>query len=270
MKNILIVGDHSYIGDKFIEFTKGKFNVSEINVMNDEWQKLNFSEFNAVIHVAAIVHHPEIKDESLYYRVNGVLPANIAEKSVKEGVKHYIFISTASVWGVGPIFNSQGKITKSTPLKPKDLYGKSKLQGEHNLMDLKKRYNFKLSIVRPPNVYGENCRGKFYHILEKLARFRFFPICGKNKFSMLRVDHLCQALQNIIEKEVEGVICPQDMPIISLSERIKLLSSSIGVKQKQFNLLKPVFYAINWICPNKYLNDLYGGFYYDPEDFPNP
>lgn len=269
-KNVLIVGANSFIGRSFSNLYRQDFNITELDVLDSNWELFDFSGFDTILHVAAIVHKPNLTNEEIYYKVNADLPTKVAKIAVAQGVKHFIFISTASVWGIGPIFASEGKITRMTPLNPIDLYGKSKLKGEQNLVKLNESIDFKLSIVRPPNVYGENCPGNFYHILEKLGKLRLFPKCGNNKFSLINIDKLCHAFKVIIEKEIEGEICPQDEPIQTVSERIKDLALLNGFVQYQFSILAPLFRLINKIHPNKYLNNLYGGFYYDTNDYPNP
>lgn len=270
MKKVLIVGANSFLGKSFKRSSIGLFEIDELDVLRESWKQFDYSSYDTILHVAAIVHKPHIKDAELYYSVNAKLPVDIAKIAIKQGVKHFVFISSASVWGIGPKFNSEGGITVSTPLRPNDLYGKSKLAGENELIELTKMLDFKLSIIRSPNIYGPKCPGNFYSILEKLARFKYLPKCGNNKFSLIHIDNLCHSIQRIINKEKTGVLCPQDLPILSISERIQLMATELGVIQYQFTWLNSLFNLINWMYPNKYLNNLYGGFYYDIDSFPNP
>ena len=55
--NVLIVGKNSYIGAK----TKAHLEqyghaVHEADTVSDEWQTIDYSGYDAVVHVAAIVH----------------------------------------------------------------------------------------------------------------------------------------------------------------------------------------------------------------------
>ena len=86
-------------------------------------------EFDAVVFAAAIVHRKDITDEALYYRVNAQLPYEFAQKAKEEGVKRFLFLSTAAVYGVGKTLPNTMTITGDMPLAADDLYGKSKLEG---------------------------------------------------------------------------------------------------------------------------------------------
>ncbi len=66
----------------------------------------------------------------------------------------------------------EGVIDRDTLEKPVNAYGKSKLQSEKFLMNIKSK-NFYISILRPPMIYGPNCVGN-YRKLSKIARLSFF------------------------------------------------------------------------------------------------
>src|SRR5699024_4946803 len=102
------------------------------------------------------------KNASLYYVVNRDLTDAVAKKAKNEGVKHFIFLSTMSVYGL-----NEGIINEHTPLKPKTHYGKSKLQAEERIK-LLATDTFKVAIIRPPMIYGKGCKGN-YQRLRKLA-----------------------------------------------------------------------------------------------------
>src|SRR5699024_574338 len=129
MKKILITGVNSYVGNRFAEWVKQypeEYEVDKISVRGGRWKKMDFSDYDSILHVAGIAHRKEtIENKKLYYLVNRDLTNGIALKAKKEGVKQFIFLSSMSVYGL-----IEGVIDNSTPLKPKSHYGKSKLQAE--------------------------------------------------------------------------------------------------------------------------------------------
>src|SRR5690625_5109469 len=118
MKKILVTGVNSYFGNRFAEWVEqypDEYHVDRISVRDDKWKEIDFSAYDSVLHVAGIAHRKETKNNTeLYYRVNRDLAYVLAEKAKSDGVKHFIFLSTMSVYGL-----DEGMIDKDTPLKPK-------------------------------------------------------------------------------------------------------------------------------------------------------
>jgi UDP-glucose 4-epimerase len=263
---ILIIGKNSYIAKQFVADNQGQFDLSFLSVRNDDYKSYDYSPYDAIIYFAAIVHHPEITDDALYDKVNALIPYEMAKKAEKAGVGKFIYISTMAVFGVCPEFGKINPITRQTLLRPDSLYGQSKAKGETLLHELK---NIKIQIVRLPNVYGKDCPGTFYHRIEMLARLKWLPIYTTNyKFSLISVENVSKALKHLLLLDGSGVYCPQDLPILSITDRIKQKAKANGVNQKQFKWLSPLLWLANKVLPKKYTNNLYGGYYIDPQEFP--
>ena len=90
-KQILITGTNSYVGTSFKQYIEKKngnmpledrWHVTFVSVRNSEWKKMDFSKYDTILHVAAIVHQKEQPDmETLYYNVNTKLTVELAEKA---------------------------------------------------------------------------------------------------------------------------------------------------------------------------------------------
>jgi hypothetical protein len=64
---ILIVGKNSYISKCFVEsakFNKPDWSYDFVSVRGDDWLSYDYSDVDAIIYFAAIVHHPEITDKT--------------------------------------------------------------------------------------------------------------------------------------------------------------------------------------------------------------
>mgnify|MGYP000949105481 CR=1 FL=1 len=156
MKKILITGTDSYIGTSFknwISKWSDEYEVQTIDMTGNDWKEKSFGDFDVVYHIAAIVHVKE-NDTEKYFNVNRDLTFEVAKKANEEGVNQFIFLSTMGVYGA-----ETGYINKSTKPDPKTSYAKSKLEAEVLLNRLADD-SFKVSIVRPPIVYGKDCKGK--------------------------------------------------------------------------------------------------------------
>src|SRR5699024_3355509 len=103
MKKILITGVNSYVGnslEKRLEKDSEKYQVDKVSLRDSSWKEKDFSTYNSIVHVAGIAHRKETKEnEHLYYQVNRDLAFRVAKKAKDNGVKHFIFLSSMSVYG---------------------------------------------------------------------------------------------------------------------------------------------------------------------------
>jgi UDP-glucose 4-epimerase len=106
---------------------------------------------DAIIHFAASVVVPEsMRDPLGYYRNNTAKTRTLVETSVKAGVPHFIFSSTAAVYG-NP---EKVPITEDAPTNPISPYGASKLMAETIVRDASRAHGFGHVILRYFNVAG--------------------------------------------------------------------------------------------------------------------
>jgi UDP-glucose 4-epimerase len=114
-------------------------------------------KIDAIAHFAAKIVVPESTAEPLRYYVNNTANArNLLECAVRGKIKHFIFSSTAAVYGEPPIV----PVDESVPLAPINPYGRSKLMTEWMLEDAAKAHNLKFAILRYFNVAGADPKGR--------------------------------------------------------------------------------------------------------------
>ncbi len=231
-ERILITGKNSYIGDSFSEFMCD-YPVEIIDTEKEAWKSHDFSGYDTVVHVAAIVHKQEkLFTEEEYKKVNTMLAYEVAKKAKENGVKQFVFLSTMSVYGV-----VNGVITKDTMLTPFNAYGKSKLQAERLIQSLEDE-SFKVSILRPPIVYGKGCKGN-YNALRKFAlKLPFFPDFKSNR-SMVYIGNLCSFMKKAIDEKLSGVFCVQDGAYVNTSQMVKKVANANGKDIKLTKLFNP-------------------------------
>lgn len=258
--NILIVGKYSYIGNHIDEWLKNAGHmVTQLDVLNEDWKIFNFRPYDVIVHVAAIVHRPNCKDWDLFKTVNIDLALSIASLAKKQGVTQFIFFSTMGVYGKGKKLISN-IIDENCSLLPEGFYGKSKQLAEEGLNKLADR-NFKVSIMRPPSVYGKGCRGHYISGFTKIVSL--LPIVpkayGDVRQSFLYIDNLCECVRLVIEDQLQGVFCPQDDEIPNTNELLKSISEGIGKKYRESKLLGCLMRCFNFI---PIVNKVYGGIEY--------
>lgn len=114
-------------------------------------------QVESVLHFAAHTIVPESVENPLkYYQNNTANTRNLLECCQNAGVKHFIFSSTAAVYG-----NLEGGVaTEDTPTKPINPYGSSKLMSEWMLKDLSAASNLRHVTLRYFNVAGSEPEGR--------------------------------------------------------------------------------------------------------------
>jgi UDP-glucose 4-epimerase len=104
-----------------------------------------------IIHFAASVVVPDSVREPLsYYRNNTMNTRALLDAAVKTGVRHFIFSSTAAVYG-NPARVPVAETAAPAPMSP---YGNSKLMSEIILKDVAAAHGLKYVILRYFNVAG--------------------------------------------------------------------------------------------------------------------
>lgn len=265
---VLVVGKNSYIAQRFIaDIIDAGIQYESHSVRDNKWQEIDYSKFSSIVYFAAIVHHPEIVDESLYFKVNASIPYEMAFKCKQQGVSQFIYISTCAVWGIDPCFGKDNVIDNNTLAKPKGIYGISKKKGEDLLLTLNDK-SFRVAVLRLPNVYGANCPGRFYHRLELLSKLFVLPTIKANPFfSLISVENVSKAITNVIIHKKEGILSPQDPTPLSIVDKITQIARDKGRVQYQTNVFSPLIHCIYRLFPNKYFNNLYGGYFISTESF---
>jgi UDP-glucose 4-epimerase len=112
---------------------------------------------DAVIHFAASIVVPDsVRDPLGYYRNNTVNSRALIECAVNGGVRHFIFSSTAAVYG-NP---AETPVKEDAPTLPISPYGWSKLMTETMLRDAGRAHGLQHVILRYFNVAGADPKGR--------------------------------------------------------------------------------------------------------------
>ena len=114
-------------------------------------------DIDAIAHFAAKIVVPDsIVDPLGYYLNNTAKARNLIETAVNTGVKHFIFSSTAAVYGE----TAAEPIGENAPLAPISPYGRSKLMVEWMLEDTSRAHDLRYVALRYFNVAGADPRGR--------------------------------------------------------------------------------------------------------------
>ncbi len=179
VKNILITGGAGYIGSHISEvLIKNKKKIFIADNLSTGYRRLinkkaKFfkvdilknkkireiilkNEIDSVIHLAAnlIIGEGE-KYPKKYFKNNVSGTQNLLKACENTGVKNLVFSSTAAVYKDG-----QYKVNENSIIKPKSVYGKTKIKAEKIIKRFCKRYKINYCILRYFNIAGSSSSGK--------------------------------------------------------------------------------------------------------------
>lgn len=112
---------------------------------------------DTIIHFAGSIILPEsIENPLKYYRNNTANSLGLMEAAVRCGVRHFVFSSTAAVYGLP----EKAPVAESAPLRPQSPYGMSKLMTELMLADAARAHDLTFTALRYFNVAGADPQGR--------------------------------------------------------------------------------------------------------------
>jgi UDP-glucose 4-epimerase len=130
------------------------------DVADDALMQKIFAEndIDSIIHFAGSAVVPEsIVDPLAYYENNTVKTRALMGSAIRAGIRHFVFSSTAAVYGPQA---SCEPVAETAPLRPETPYGQSKLMSELMLRDAAAAYDFNHVTLRYFNVAGADPKGR--------------------------------------------------------------------------------------------------------------
>ena len=141
-----------------------------------------FAGASAVVHLAGLAHRRDA-DAAELERANVELARALGEAGAASGAR-MIFMSSIKVHGN----ECEQALRHSSPFAPQDEYGASKAAAEAALRAIAR---LRLTVIRPPLVYGPGVRANFLALLNAVARGWPLPFASiANRRSLLYVDNL--------------------------------------------------------------------------------
>lgn len=263
-KTLMITGASGFIGSNFIKKYENEYNIISVCLIKNKPEDLDYTGVDTILHLAALVHQMKGAPEERYFEVNTELTRRLAIAAEEKGVKHFVFYSTVAVWGTHGYFDYDRVITLKTPLNPLTAYAKSKYNAEEILSELESD-NFKVSILRPPMVYGKDCPGNMKR-LEKLVDI--LPILpfgnDENKRTIVHIDKLLDETNKIIQNEKDGIFIPRDNQDMSIRDILEYIFKEKNTKKILIKLPKSGVKLLHRLKP-RVIESLYGSLLFREE-----
>ncbi len=154
----VVVLDRLSTGFRWAVPPAARFYLGDVGNMDLLAQVFAENRIDAVMHFAGSIVVPQSVAHPLeYYDNNTSKTRLLAEATIAAGIKHFVFSSTAAVYGDQP---DDTPVLESAPLQPKNPYGQSKLMAEIMLRDAASAHDFRFVALRYFNVAGADLQGR--------------------------------------------------------------------------------------------------------------
>ena len=192
--------------------------------------------------------------------VNHIVAISAARKARAAGVRHFIQISSLSVYGRAQYINRQ------TAIAPVSNYGLSKASADAELMALASPC-FAVTILRAPAIYGPGALGKFGTLARLMCRTGWLPVprllsCR----SVVHCDNIAAVISELVARPAGGGLeFVADHQPFSLATLASAVMAAGGPPIKLVVSPDAMFAALRMIAPAIHAS-LYSQSLIDPND----
>jgi dihydroflavonol-4-reductase len=182
-----------------------------------------------VFHLAAAQHEMNVPD-ALFRAVNVEGTRNMLEASLAAGVRRFLHGSTIGVYDR----DVETVVDEDTPLKPDNIYGITKAEGEAVVRSYFDR--LPCTIIRISETYGPGDR-RLLKLFKAVAKGVFFMVGrGQNIHQLIYVDDLAEGmLVAASHQEAIGetfLLAGEER--LSSNEMVAAIAAAVGVKEKSW------------------------------------
>lgn len=154
----VVVLDRLSTGFRWAVAPEARFYLGDVGDRQILKQIFAENEIDAILHFAGSVVVPESVAHPLrYYENNTANTRTLIDEANEAGIQHFIFSSTAAVYGRQPV---AGPVPESGVVAPETPYGLSKLMSEMMLRDTAAAHDFRYVALRYFNVAGSDVKGR--------------------------------------------------------------------------------------------------------------
>lgn len=239
---ILVTGGCGYVGSVLVpKLLKAGHRVAVVDVqwfgnylaahqdltvhMQDFRDQYPLRWYDAVIHLAAIANDPTGDlDPKLTWEVNALGTMELAKRAAAAGVKHFIYASSGSVYGV----SNEEKVTEDTPCFPLSEYNKTKMVAERCVLSYADR--MVVQVVRPATVCGYSPRMRLDVVvnmltMQWLTKGKITVLGGDQMRPNLHIDDMTDLYLWMLERPyVTGVFnaSRQNLTVLDIAQGIAM------------------------------------------------
>ena len=215
--------------------------VSDLAVFKD-WSRV-ITGADALIHLAGIAHRSA--DRHQLDRINVGITRDAARAAADAGSR-FVYVSSVKVHGEET--NIQ-PFCETSPIAPRDEYGKSKAATESALREV---VGLRATVLRPPLVYGPGVKANFLALMRAIAHGWPLPFGGvENRRSLLYVGNLCDAIVGCLEapQAAGRTYIVSDGTPVSTSELCRTLAAGATAPRAAVSVPRALARASRGVAP---------------------
>lgn len=189
------------------------------------------ADAEAVVHLAADTALPKnstTSAEMAFRQINVGVTRALAEAALRAGARRFVFASSIKV--NGDTTEHGAPFSAESPTCPADLYAKTKVEAEAQLMELAS-HGLEPVILRPPLMYGPGVKGNFALLFRLAERGVPLPIGSiRNSRDLLAVDAFAGLVECAVRHPAaaKGVFVARDGAPVSTPELYTAIGRAIG------------------------------------------
>jgi UDP-glucose 4-epimerase len=189
---------------------------------------------DAVLHLAARVHHPREEHATEIYRsINTDGTLHLARCAAKAGVRQFIYLSTILVNGSST--NDRPPFREDDRLMPRGVYGLSKAAAEAGLEAMARESDMCITVIRPPLIYGVGALGNFRLLATAVDRGIPLPFGSiYNRRAFLGVGNLASFIVHRLTHQQDKfeIFLVADDEQVSTPEFVRRIAKTLGKKSR--------------------------------------
>jgi nucleoside-diphosphate-sugar epimerase len=220
-----------------------KLAVIKGDVRNDA--EVNLEGIDAIIHLSSVANDPcGDLDPKLTWEISALATMKLVDKAVRQGVKQFIYASSASVYGV----KSELQVTEDLSLEPISEYNKTKMVAERVLLSYADK--IKVQIVRPATVCGYSPRMRLdvsvnLLTMQALTKGKITGLGGKQTRPNIHMQDITDVYLHLLDNpQFQGIYNAgfENLSIMEIAERVANgVGATITVKESS----DPRSYRVN-------------------------
>jgi len=202
-----------------------------------DYEKIPFQKVDTVVHLANIANDPSVElNPKLSWEVNVLATQKLVEKAINNKVKHFLYASSGSVYGV----KKEKQVTENLSLMPISTYNKTKMITERVLKSYENQ--IRLHCIRPATVCGYSPRMRLDVSVNMFAfqalKYKSMTVFGGNQ---IRPNIHIQDLVNVYKHFISRPNLPngfynagfENLKIIDIAKKVaQIIPSKIIIKKR--------------------------------------
>lgn len=206
---------------------------------------VDLSGVGAIIHLSSVANDPcGDLDPKLTWEISALATMQLADKAARQGVPHFIYASSGSVYGV----KKEAQVTEDLELEPLSEYNKTKMVAERVLLGYDDRMI--VQIVRPATVCGYSPRMRLdvsvnMLTMQALTRQHITVFGGDQTRPNIHIDDISDVYLHLLEHPEFRGVYNAGFENLSIMEIARLVADQVPAEITVTESQDPRSYRIN-------------------------